>query len=86
MTKNESTSVEITNIAGYAVVEYNEEWWLALVVELSTTSNDVKVNFLHPKGPSSSYFFPEFEDSCWLDAADVILKWNLQLQLAEHIT
>ncbi len=72
--RNECSSTENISIAGYCAVKYCEEWWHALIFENLRVSKEVKVSFLHPKGPSSTYFFPEFEDSCWLDAADVIMK------------
>ena len=35
---------------------------------------DIKVNFLHPHGPSQSFFWPSRQDSCWVPFTNVISK------------
>ena len=49
--------LSMAELSGYVICEYNSLWWLALVME--TCDNDeIKVQFLHPSGPSPSISFP----------------------------
>ena len=38
---------------------YEKEWWVACVLQLDEDESAVKVNFLHPQGPSRSFRFPD---------------------------
>jgi hypothetical protein len=35
-------------------------WWLGCVLSVSEESNDVKITFLHPHGPSASYIYATY--------------------------
>ena len=35
---------------------------------------DIKVNFLHPSGPSKSFYWPARQDICWVPIVDVLSK------------
>ena len=42
-------------IKGLVTCLYDEEWWVACVLQVSEDSEQVHVSFLHPHGPSRSY-------------------------------
>ena len=50
------------SIAGFVTCLCDGDWWLACVLEISQESGQVKLTFLHPHGPSSSYKYPGNED------------------------
>ena len=60
--------------AGYIAVEYDGKWWIAYVNEIFPQSNEVSVNFLHPHGPSPSYFYPRRPDSLVVDVDDILVQ------------
>ena len=66
--------VELRAIAGYVAVEYDGKWWIVYVNEIFRQSNDVSVNFLHPHGPSPSYFYPRRPDSFIVDVDDILVQ------------
>jgi hypothetical protein len=37
---------------------YDNFWWVGCVISVSEESNNVKISFLHPHGPSASYVHP----------------------------
>ena len=50
---------EDITIGSYAAVVHDENWWIALVLEKFVQERDVKVKFMHPKGPSRFYAWPQ---------------------------
>ena len=46
-----------------------------MIQEVCAEEGDVKVAFMHPKGPGSqenSFFWPSTEDSCYVPTNDII--------------
>ena len=43
-----------------------------LVMEVNAEQGDIKLNFLHPKGPAVSFHFPKNDDLCWIPRAHII--------------
>ena len=43
-------------------VKYEQGWWLACVLKTIPDTEEVKVTFLHPKGPSPSFKYPSTPD------------------------
>ncbi|CAF1614794.1 unnamed protein product [Rotaria magnacalcarata] len=46
------------NMNDYVAVEYQGDWWLAMVQALETNLQELRVSFLHPPGPRASFKFP----------------------------
>ena len=46
-------------IAGFVTCLHDGNWWLACVLEVT---HEVKLTFLHPPGPSSSFRYPQSQD------------------------
>ena len=53
-------------IGSYAAVVYDQCWWLCLILERNVEERDVQVKFLHPKGPSSYFYWPQRDDVCFV--------------------
>ena len=60
MTKQDS-ELEIDDISGYKTCAYDREWCHSCVLEVDI-KNEVKVSFLHLRGPSRSFMFPSIQD------------------------
>lgn len=54
------------SIASYAAVVYDEYWWVGLVLEKNDEEGDVTMKFMHPKGPSKFYYWPQRDDICFI--------------------
>ena len=48
----------------YIACVYNVKWWVGLVEEVDKDNNDIYVNFMHPFGPSKTFFWPAREGKC----------------------
>jgi hypothetical protein len=46
--------IKLKDITGCVTCMYDNFWWLGCVLSVSKESNDVKISFLHPHGPSAS--------------------------------
>ena len=49
---------------------------LLIVNEIFPQSTEVSVNFLHPHGPSPSYFYPRRPDSLVVDVDDILVQFR----------
>lgn len=61
-------------LAGYVTARYNDQWWLAYIMEAFPETQEVNVRFMHPAGPSASFYFLTPEDNCILHESDLILS------------
>ena len=50
------------DIHGYVLVAYLNDWYLGTVTNKDPIQKTLTVNFLHPKGPSKSFKYPDKED------------------------
>ena len=62
----------LEQIKGFVTCLYNEQWWLACVLEIDLEEHEVKVSFLHPNGPSRSFKYPHIPDILWISVSDVL--------------
>lgn len=66
---------EIQNVeSGFVTVEYNKLWWLACILGKNNETAEVKVSFLHPEGPASSFFYPSSPDVLIVKSESLIKK------------
>ena len=60
---------------------YNYSWYVGLVEDVCEEQGDVRVSFMHPKGPGrpeNCFFWPEREDICHIPESEVLRKFQLQ--------
>ena len=53
-------------VGSYAAVIYDQNWWLCIITEIDSGERDVKVKFMHPKGPSKFFLWPNRDDVCFI--------------------
>ena len=53
---------------------YDNNWYFGVATYVSAENGDVNVRFLHPKGPSVQFSWPNREDTCWVPIHDIITK------------
>jgi hypothetical protein len=66
--------IEFKDITGFVTCMHDNFWWLGCVLSVSEESNDVKISFLHPHGPSASYIYPAMPHILWLTQSAVLPK------------
>jgi len=59
-------------IKGFVTCAYDEEWWVACVLQVFEDSEQVRVSFLHPHGPSLSFKYPARPDILTIPVEDVL--------------
>ncbi|CAH0546678.1 unnamed protein product [Brassicogethes aeneus] len=56
---SEITNSELMSLqSGFVTVEYDKLWWLACIIGHNEESDELKISFLHPNGPASSFYYP----------------------------
>lgn len=58
MTDGSSTDMENVE-SGFVTVAYDNFWWLACILAKKHEVNEIKVSFLHPRGPARSFYYPQ---------------------------
>ena len=48
----------------FVVCLYDRQYWVGIIMEVSTENLDVKVKFMHPKLPTPSLKWPSRDDLC----------------------
>jgi hypothetical protein len=66
--------IELKDITGFVTCKYDTFWWLGCVLSVSEESNDVKISFLHPHGPSASYKSPATPQILQLPQSEILAK------------
>ena len=67
----QSDGLHLADLVGYVTAIYDGHWWLASVTNVSTAEEEVHLNFLHPHGPSRSYFLQRC-DTLHVHISDVL--------------
>jgi len=53
---------------------YDEEWWVVCVLQLSEDSEQVRVSFFQPYGPSQAFKYPARPDVLTIPVGDVLTR------------
>ena len=58
----------------YVACDYDHRLWIGIILEKNDSDGDIKVNFLHPSGPSKLFYWPAKQDHCWVPLDHVVYK------------
>lgn len=61
-------------VSMYVAVVYDNAWWLGNILEIDEVEQDVKIKFLHPRGPASSFFWPTKDDFCYSPFENILCE------------
>lgn len=64
--------IKAEDIRGFVTIKYDNNWWLGCVLNTNHDSNEAEVTFLHPKGPSTSFRYPNQPDILTISYQDVL--------------
>ena len=64
--QNQKIFLQVLIINKFVCAAYDLDWYIGLVVEVDMPNNDAMVEFMHPKGPSDYFHWPQKKDSCWI--------------------
>jgi hypothetical protein len=77
----------VADVKGYVTCEYNDHWWLCLLLAKNETTEMVEVKFLHPQGPAPSFTYPmDFDDILEVPVSQFLPWWIQGALLAELTT
>ena len=69
----------------YVVVVYEHSWWIGVVTEVNEDEKDVKIKFMHPKGPATYFNWPQRDNYCYFANTNKYQPFKLTLALVEII-
>ena len=69
-------ALQLSTLKGYVTVAYEENCWLGQVMKVDMNTKLVEFNFLHPKLPAKSYFYPLHQDILEVDPTDILTIMN----------
>ena len=70
--------LNLGEIRGFVTVKYNNNLYVACVLDTFIDTFEIKASFLHPAGPSKSYKCPQLSEQALLLNSDVLTLWILQ--------
>ena len=71
----QSSQLPYLSIGDYVACMYDKDWYIGVIQEVCEEEGDIKVSFMHPKGPGrpeNSFYWPSTEDVCYAPQNDVI--------------
>jgi hypothetical protein len=77
-------TIELKDITGFVTCMYDIFWWLECVLSVIEESNDMKISFLHPHGPSASYMYTAMPHILLLPQSAILAKVSPKLQHFNH--
>ena len=57
-------------------MRYKNSWYFGIAKYISIENNGVIVEFMHPRGPASKFFWPSRDSICWGPAENLICEVN----------
>ena len=66
--------LELDGLSGFVTCAYGNEWWLACILSVDPENAEVKVTFLHPHGPTRSYYYPSIPDILSVPITDLLAR------------
>lgn len=69
-------TLKLEDITGYVTTVYDKKWWLGYVLEKNEELDEVKITFLHPSGPATSFSYPRQADVLWVSVVDILKNVN----------
>jgi len=67
--------VKIT-CGNFVACKYDGHWWMGCVIDKIDETEEMKISFLHPHGPSASFSFSRHLDNLIVKSTDVITTLN----------
>ena len=61
-------------IYGYITCRYEDHWWLAYIIDKDPQKQEVLVKFLHPAGPSKSFYYFTNLDKLLISKSSMLTK------------
>ena len=64
-------------IGYYIACKYDYNWYIGLVEEVCEGKGDVRISFMHPKGPGrpeNCFYWPTTKDFCYIPGNDILKK------------
>ena len=63
----------------YAGCVYNTFWLVGLIQKIDRKQGDLKIDFMHPRGPRKSFTWPNTEDTCFIPLERILCHISASL-------
>ena len=64
-------------LGDYLAVVYDDKWWIGIVTEINLEEIDAEVKFLHSRGPSTYFNWPQRGDYCFIPNLNILKKLSV---------
>jgi hypothetical protein len=64
--------IQQAQVGDFVVADFNKKWWLARIQLVDLPRNELLLSYLHPSGPSRTFFFPKKADQLPVHLRDVV--------------
>jgi hypothetical protein len=66
--------IQLQDNTGFVISVYDSSWWLWCETSVDENTNEVKITFVHPHGPSRSFIYPLCPDIPNIPRTAVLIK------------
>jgi len=73
----EKTVTKTYSIGDFVCVKYDLSWYIGVILDKDDTEGDAKIKFMSPCIPSSVFRWPEREDICYVEFANIMQRINV---------
>ena len=66
--------VHFDNMTGFVACTYDNSWWMQYTLSMDAVEREVKISFLHPAGPATSFSYPRKPDVLTMPGNFILCK------------
>lgn len=59
-------------VNSFVCCKYDSKWYIGLIEIINLDQGDARIRFMHPAGPSVSFYWPDRVDICWIPFQNIL--------------
>ena len=72
-------------VSKFVSCRYDTFWWIGMIENIHLNTSDLKIKFLHPHGPSKSFYLPSRDETCYVPTTNILCLISPPSTMVEHI-
>ena len=70
-------NVDLLGVGVYVAVVYDLDWYVGLIELIDKEKKECLINFMHPKQPTGSVFWPRSSDKCLVPFCNILITMDV---------
>ena len=70
--KSQELDTTMFAVSQFVSCRYDTFWWIGMIENIDENASDLKIKFLHPHGPSKSFYWPSRDDTCYVPITNIL--------------